>query len=200
MPKIVDHESQRQRFVAAAMRLIASSGLEGVTMRAVAAEAGLSYGSLFHYFDSKDALLIHAVRHLLSQQTRRLNDLESKHCGLRALEELLCDDAITTDASRDTSLVWMTFQYQAALREPFADINEKLVAGWRGRMKALLREAQAMGEVPASLDVDVEAEALWAYSTGIGQLGVLHPETYSPERQKALIGAYMDKLRGDTHT
>ena len=63
MPKIVDHEEQRRRFAEATMRVIASQGLEGVTMRAVASEAGLSYGSLFHYFESKDDLLMHAIRH-----------------------------------------------------------------------------------------------------------------------------------------
>ena len=53
MPKIVDHDRQRVKFAEAAMSLIARHGLEGVTMRAVAAEAGLSYGSLFHYFHSQ---------------------------------------------------------------------------------------------------------------------------------------------------
>ena len=40
MPKIVDHDVQRVTFAEAAMRLIARHGIEGVTMRAVAAEAG----------------------------------------------------------------------------------------------------------------------------------------------------------------
>ena len=91
MPKIVDHDAQRETFARAAMRLMARHGLEGVTMRAVAAEAGLSYGSLFHYFDSKDALLLHAVDYLTGQQTRRVNEYESQHSGLKALEHLLCD-------------------------------------------------------------------------------------------------------------
>ena len=50
MPKIVDHDLQKEKFADATRRLIARVGLEGITMRAVAAEAGLSYGSLFHYF------------------------------------------------------------------------------------------------------------------------------------------------------
>ena len=52
MPKIVDHELQRVKFATAALRLVALEGLEGLTMRAVASEAGLSYGSLFHYFNN----------------------------------------------------------------------------------------------------------------------------------------------------
>lgn len=81
MPKIVDHDIQRVKFVEAAMSLIARHGLEGVTMRAVAAEAGLSYGSLFHYFKSKDELLMHVIRHSTALQTRRINEYTSQHSG-----------------------------------------------------------------------------------------------------------------------
>ena len=130
MPKIVDHEAQRSKFAEAAMRLIARNGIEGVTMRAVAAEAGLSYGSLFHYFDSKDDLLMHAVRHLTSLQTARVNEYTSQYSGLRALEHLLCDDAIVNESSRDSWTVWLTFQYKVALDTEFADVHAEMSGGW----------------------------------------------------------------------
>ena len=84
------------------MNLIARHGLEGVTMRAVAKEAGLSYGSLFHYFTSKDELLMHAVQQLMASQTKRVNEFSSQYSGLKALEHLLCDDAIVSESSRDS--------------------------------------------------------------------------------------------------
>ena len=195
MPKIVDHDLQREAFAEAAMRLIARNGLEGVTMRAVAAEAGLSYGSLFHYFDSKDELLKHAVRTSIDKQTRRVNEYSSQYSGLEALHHLLCDDAVTNESSRDTWLVWMAFQYQAALRESFGEMNAELVDGWPERIRTLLNDAKTAGEIHDSVDPDTEASALWAYSSGIGQFGVLHPESFSPERQKELIVNYLDKLR-----
>lgn len=195
MPKIVDHEVQRVTFAEAAMRLIARHGIEGVTMRAVAAEAGLSYGSLFHYFESKDDLLMHAVRHLTSQQTQRVNDYESKYSGLKALEHLLCDDAIVSESSKDSWTVWLTFQYKVALDAAFAEMHADLVRGWLDRIIGLLGEAQAMGEIGKSIDVKFEAMAVWAYSAGVGQLGLLHPESMSPEMQKQLISSYLDRLR-----
>lgn len=195
MPKIVDHDRQRETFAEAAMRLIARNGLEGVTMRAVAAEAGLSYGSLFHYFDSKEALLMHAVRMTIGRQTRRVNEYSGQYDGLEALEHLLCDDAVTSESSRDAWLVWMAFQYQAALRESFGEMNAELVAGWRQRIRSLLNDAKSDGEIGEEIDTDIEASALWAYSSGIGQLGVLHPDSFPPRRQKALITNYLDKLR-----
>ena len=197
MPKIVDHDEQRERFAQAAMSLIARHGMEGVTMRAVAAEAGLSYGSLFHYFDSKDDLLMHAVDRLMAMQTKRFNDYGNQFTGLRALEHLLCDDAIINESSRDSWMVWMTFLYKAALHASFAKRNVQLIRGWLERITRLLNDARAAGEVRPDIDVSLEALALWAYSAGIGQLGLLHPEQLPAKRQRQLITAYLDKLRSD---
>ena len=195
MPKIVDHEARRAKFAEAAMRLIARNGIEGVTMRAVASEAGLSYGSLFHYFDSKDDLLMHAVRHLTSLQTARVNEYASQYSGLRALEHLLCDDAIVNESSRDSWTVWLTFQYKVALDTSFAEMHAEMISGWLERIRTLLADALRAGEIRHDLDIDAEAMAVWAYSSGVGQLGLLHPESVPPAFQKRLISLYLDRLR-----
>ena len=195
MPKVVDHDAQRVKFAEAAMSLIAQHGLEGVTMRAVAAEAGLSYGSLFHYFSSKDELLMHAVRHSTTLQTNRINKFTSQYSGLKALEHLLCDDAIINESSRDDWIVWLTFLYKAAMQTSFAEAYAELIDGWQARIVRLLEDAQQAGEIRSELDVDFEAVAIWAYSAGISQLSLLHPEMLPVPLQKRLISAYLDKLR-----
>jgi DNA-binding transcriptional regulator YbjK len=195
MPKIVDHDLQREKFAEATMSLIARHGLEGVTMRAVAAEAGLSYGSLFHYFASKDDLLKHAIRHSTSLQTKRVNEFSNRFSGLKALEHLLCDDAITNESSRESWMVWLTFQYKVALQASFAELHSELIDGWLTRITQLLHDARKAGEISDTLDIDVEAMAVWAYSAGIGQLGLLHPESLPAKLQKRLISGYLDKLR-----
>jgi AcrR family transcriptional regulator len=195
MPKIVDHDRQREKFAEAAIRLIARDGFEGMTMRAVAAEAGLSYGSLFHYFDSKDELLMYAVRHSTSQQTRRVNEYASKFTGLKALQHLLFDDTIVTKTVRDDSVVWLAFLYKAALQQRFAEMHIELIDGWFARIKGLLDGAQESGEIPADIDTAFEARAIWVYSAGIGQQGLLHPKLVPPKLQKKLITAYLEKLR-----
>ena len=194
MPKVVDHDAQRVKFTEAAMGLIAQHGLEGVTMRAVAAKAGLSYGSLFHYFESKDELLMHIVRHTSELQTRRVNEFTSEHSGLKALEHLLCDDAIITKSTRDGWMVWMTFLYKAALQESFATMHAEMIEGWVERIKGLLKDAQDAGEIDDTIDVDFEAKAIWAYSAGIGQMSLVHEGLLPVDVQKRLISAYLEKL------
>ena len=195
MPKIVNHDEQRATFAKAAMDLIAAHGLEGVTMRAVAAEAGLSYGSLFHYFESKDDLLMHAVRHSTDRQTRRLNSYESQYSGLKALEQLLCDDTIVDESSRAAWMVWTTFLYRAALQPAFADMHAQLINGWLERIKGILEDARDAGEIDAGTDIETEAKAIWAYAAGVGQMGLLDEGLLPANVQKRLIGAYLDKLR-----
>lgn len=195
MPKIVDHDRQRVTFAEAALRLVAREGLEGLTMRKVAAEAGLSYGALFHYFDSKDALLLYAIRHSTAQQGRRVSAFSVRNRGLKALEQLLSDDALIDESSRDEWLVWLAFLYRAALQESFAEMHAELIDGWVARIRGLLEDARAAGEIRPEVDVEFEAMALWVYSAGIGQQGLLHPAMFPLETQRNLISAYLDKLR-----
>ena len=56
MPRIIDHEQQRQEFLAGALALFARHGYAGVTMRKVAAALGVSTGALYHYFSGKHDL------------------------------------------------------------------------------------------------------------------------------------------------
>ncbi len=195
MPKIVDRDLQRVKFAEAAMCLIAQHGLEGVTMRAVAAEAGQSYGSLFHYFSSKDELLMEAVRHSTALQSQRIMAFTSKYSGLKALEHLLCDDAIISETTRDDWIVWLTFLYKATLQASFATAYAEMIEGWQEIIASLLEDAKQAGEIRQAMDVEFEATAIWAYSAGVGQLGLLHRNLLPVKVQKQLISAYLDKLR-----
>ena len=59
----------------ATLRIIGRKGLDGVTHRAVAAEAGLSLGALTHHFATRDALIDAALRCALSREVGRLQAL-----------------------------------------------------------------------------------------------------------------------------
>ena len=56
MPKIVDHEAYRLELLDGCFNLFATRGYAALTMRHLAAELGVSTGTLYHYFDSKEEL------------------------------------------------------------------------------------------------------------------------------------------------
>ncbi|MGM0975119.1 MAG: TetR/AcrR family transcriptional regulator [Bacillota bacterium] len=61
MPKKVDHEKQKKVLAKAAWRVIKKEGIEGASVRKIAKEAGLSAGSLRHYFSNQSELLAYSM-------------------------------------------------------------------------------------------------------------------------------------------
>ncbi len=74
VPKIIDPLIRRDDVVQALFRVVAESGLEAASLRAVAAEAGLAVGSVRHYFDGQAELMIFAFRTVSSRIRARLAD------------------------------------------------------------------------------------------------------------------------------
>lgn len=56
MPKIVDHDQYRKELTQAALKVFAKSGYANVSMRSLAVALGVSTGTLYHYFPTKEAL------------------------------------------------------------------------------------------------------------------------------------------------
>ena len=61
MPKKVNQQARRQEIADALLRVTRRDGWEAVSMRHVAAEAGVSVGMLQHHFASKDDMLRFAM-------------------------------------------------------------------------------------------------------------------------------------------
>ena len=73
MPKISQarKDARREQILAAAMRLFARQGFHETTMPEICAEAGLSVGAVYSYFDSKKAI----ISALFEEGRRRTADL-----------------------------------------------------------------------------------------------------------------------------
>lgn len=62
MPKRVDPEERRSQIADALFRVVAREGLGGVSLRHVAAEAGVTAGMVQHYFASKHEMMTFAMQ------------------------------------------------------------------------------------------------------------------------------------------
>lgn len=67
MPKIGMEPIRRKELISAAIAAIHARGSLDITIRDIAARAGVSQGLAHHYFGSKDRLIVAAMRYLLSQ-------------------------------------------------------------------------------------------------------------------------------------
>ncbi len=72
MPKIVDHEKRRDEIALVACRVVAEGGFDQATIVRIARAAGYTTGMVAHYFDTKQDIVIAALRLMLRRIDERL--------------------------------------------------------------------------------------------------------------------------------
>ena len=190
MPKKVDHDVRRQEIAAAVARIAIDRGLQQVSFREVAAEAGMSVSLVQHYFGTKENLLIGTleIRSAIFGQriSRRLGALGA---DARPLDRLrtVADGFLPSDReSRDAMLVYHAFAAAA-----LTDASLRKAAAFRnaddlmGVLAGLVAEAQDRGEVAASVDPQVSSRSLLSLVLGLS-LGVLLEQMTVQEVRSAL--------------
>ncbi|MBD2079912.1 TetR/AcrR family transcriptional regulator [Leptolyngbya sp. FACHB-17] len=79
MPKVVDHDRYRKELLVKSFDLFAEKGYAAITMRQIAQGLGVSTGTLYHYFPSKEALFEQLLKELSELDIRNFSTrLEGK--------------------------------------------------------------------------------------------------------------------------
>ncbi|PKP68022.1 MAG: hypothetical protein CVT83_07115, partial [Alphaproteobacteria bacterium HGW-Alphaproteobacteria-5] len=163
MPKIVDHDARRREIVEASWKVIAGEGLDGLTMRKIAAAAGCTTGRLTHYFANREALVLAALRAVYSAAAVRMT--EALEAGGTAGERLLriLEETLPLDEMRlHEWKVWIAFWAAAAANETLAQENDVRHERWRDAILPLIAEI-----APAS-DPTYEAVRIMGIVDGLG--------------------------------
>ncbi|SHF91006.1 TetR/AcrR family transcriptional regulator [Streptoalloteichus hindustanus] len=171
MPKQVDHDSRRQHIAQAVCELIGRHGLEGVTLREVAAQAGVSMGAVQRCFRAKEEMLVFAQEHVNRRVTERARAriAESPRPGsvTTMLEQTLVAMLAVDDEDLLDARVWMAFTAQAALDPALAAVQRAHYAGLTELLAVLLRTGQENGQIRPEVDAESEADALITLADGL---------------------------------
>jgi AcrR family transcriptional regulator len=144
-------EKRREELVAAAFRLIAQHGFEGLRTRDVAAGAGVNIATLHYYFPTKEAL----IRGVVDFAMQRFRSTLAPHGSpgdqlrnhLRAVRQLVLDEPELGTVMGELSL-------RSARDEVVARLLEEMNDAWHIAMRGLLRRAVREGGLPAEMDSD----------------------------------------------
>ena len=99
MPKIVDHARRRDEIAHVACQVVAHYGFERATMARIARAAGYTTGMVAHYYESKQDIILAALRLILLRIEARL--MREREGGEANLLEVL-SEALAVDAQRFT--------------------------------------------------------------------------------------------------
>ncbi|MET9633124.1 TetR/AcrR family transcriptional regulator [Lentzea sp. NPDC006480] len=196
MPKRVDHDEKRRELAEAVFRIAATQGLQAVTLRAVAAEAGVSMFQVQYYFPAKEEMLRYAWQ--------RITELGAERAGGGIAEALRTGDeraviracvlgVLPTD-ERSRMLCAVQIAYFAVdVTRGGQDPDQQAMMPHLVRLLAdQLGQAQQRGGVPAHLDTQLEADAL-ATMTG-GLLSAMLVEAYDAEQATRIIDYRLGQL------
>ena len=176
MPRRVDHTERRRQIADALVRTAATRGLHATGMREVAAEAGVSLRLVQYYFGTKEELLLAAMQQLAAQfSDRAMARIRQSRQGdgpasPRNVIAAILTEALPADDERRTFTLVYTAYLALSLTDPALAIrplarNSNAVSDV---IAAQLRTAQAVGDMPAGLDPDLEAISLLTMFRGPG--------------------------------
>lgn len=122
MPKIVDHAQRRDEIALVACRVVAEHGFDQASMVRIAREAGYTTGMLAHYFESKQDIIIAALRLILRRIEERL--MRPAPSGGPPDLLTLLTEALPVDAHRRIECAfWITFWGQVCANKRLKRIN-----------------------------------------------------------------------------
>ena len=183
MPSFPAHDERRRRIAALSCRLIATRGLEGLTIRTVAAEVGFSTAVVTHYFHNKRDLLLHTYSYAAARTIDRDGDRTKIPADLFTLvSRILPIDPVAVENWR----VFVAFWGAASGDDQMAIEQRRHV-----------RDARAL--IASRLQMDVAAaenvaRRLLAMVMGIATQAIFDPDEWPADRQLALLRETFSEL------
>ncbi|KFU77565.1 TetR/AcrR family transcriptional regulator [Amycolatopsis lurida] len=178
-------EETKSLIVATALRLFAENGYDRTTMRAIAAEAGVSVGNAYYYFASKDQLI------------QGFYD-EIAHAHLTTARESIAGERDFSARLRTVLLTWLDvaepyhrfgtqfFVNAADPDSPLSPFSEESSPA-RDASVGLMRDVIADSD--AKLDPDLRddlPDLLWLYQMGVVLFWV-HDRSHGQKRSRLLV-------------
>ena len=194
MPRLVDAEQRRAAIAEAVWTVIRRDGLQRASVRNVAREAGLSMGSLRHYFSTQSDLLCFAMELVGDRARDRVRALRPAADPRRTAEQLLFELVPLDDERRAESEVWLAYTGHALVDPDQRAIHQRIHDQLHGACATAITLLADAGLTPGDLDVPLEATRLHALLDGLALHAVMRPEKVPPSRIRATITRHLDTL------
>ncbi|WP_414945235.1 TetR/AcrR family transcriptional regulator [Amycolatopsis sp. cmx-11-32] len=166
MPKIVDRAERRRNIAGALLRIVARDGVEAVSVRSVAVEAGVSAGAVQKYFSTKEELFRFALDLTSEFLEQRWNTLDRSGNLLDLLSRLLIEAMPLDEQRRAEVIIVNAFTARAAVLPSWAEFIRTGYEELQELTTQYLEKAQSEGHVRDDLAASDLADAVLALTDG----------------------------------
>lgn len=195
--RVADADQQRakrQAIVAAARVCFAEHGFHQTSTDMVRKAAGISSGSLFHYFPNKKALMLAVVERQNCEITTFMNELvQLNHFG-SALAHFL-NLIIASSMDRTERNLVLEIVAEAGRDADVASLNRAGDEALRAGMEILFRQGAASGQIVSALTVSQFVNFVLVLVDGIYSRSGADPD-YSSARERECLLKILNDVSG----
>jgi len=200
-------QQRRQALIDATIECLKRYGHEGLSIRTISAQAGVSVGLINHHFPNKNQLIAAAYRHFNSElvgglQAAVARAADSPRARMRAfLEASFCPPNLDQDALAVWVVFWGLYRHSRLIQRVQRDTYRGYVRLLRGMLAELLAQARAphrrrprRAARAARPDLRLAAIGLTALLDGLWLEWCLQPSAFKPAEAVALCEAWVEDL------
>lgn len=184
-------DGSRESILDALLTLLSTRGADALTIRNVAAEAGVSVGAVQHHFATRDALIVAAMTTVNERFIARMRELIAQEPSAEVRLRIFCRELAAIGSGDLTeAIVWNAFTARAGTH---ADIRALHAANWAGTEYFILQ--LLTGAYPNSDATADDAALLLAVADGIAVARAAEQsDRMTPERAERLIEGVLDAI------
>ncbi len=187
------YPARPDEILAAACRAIVERGFADTRVGDIAREAGTSTGTIHYYFESKQEVLVAALRFASDRLFARLQSADGPNATAR-LARLL--ELAIPYPQRDEYVLWIEM-WTLVLRSPERlPALEHLSQRWRSLFFDVVRQGVASGEFRPVVAPELVAERLIALVDGLGFETVVGYSWSTAERMRSLLVSFASEQLG----
>ncbi len=163
MPKIVNREKKRSEIAQKAIALLARKGFQATTIQDIADAAGLGKGTIYHYFKTKEEILLVVSEELFCETAKSFG------AALTRIDEpleklaLLIEEALRVTEDVENLFVVYTELWLMNLRGNSDDDFMIVINHLHNDLKNLVTRMIEAGKKQGLFEADTDSAALAAY-------------------------------------
>ncbi len=189
-----DHDERRELIGLAAAEIIATRGLDQLTLRDVAAELGVTTGVLTHYFPSKDALVGYTKELVFDLRFERARQAADGVTGIDRLHAVV-GDMLPVDEERRTGWrVLVAFHGSAVASAAMRRAHDGRMRRWFTLFDDLVASLVAADILPAGTDTSRIGMAIAFMVEGMAVHMAMMEPPMSASWQLAFAREQVDRL------
>ncbi|MBE7684215.1 MULTISPECIES: TetR/AcrR family transcriptional regulator [Paenibacillus] len=194
MPKIVDHDKQRLLVAEAAWRIIRRDGMEQASVRNIAEEAGISAGSMRHYFSTQSELLLYAMNLVTERVSNRIKQMSFNGSPMENMKHLLLEFMPNTDEKMAEMEVWFAFTAKSKTDPALKALADKVYDEIRQAVATVIMHLVKLNLSRPDLNEELEIERLYALVDGLSIHAVLRPDQMTSEIMENALSLHLAAL------